>query len=72
MFPGFEDQRRRYADVIVRFGLNLQPGQRVLLAEPYELQGVDPAAAPLVEAIAAAARAAGAAEVETIWGEAAA
>jgi len=72
VFPGFEDQRRRYADVIVRFGLNLQPGQRVLLAEPYELQGVDPAAAPLVEAIAAAARAAGAAEVETIWGEAAA
>ena len=72
MFPGFEEQLRRYADVIVRFGLNLRPGQRVLLAEPYELQGVDPAAAPVVEAIAAAARAEGAAEVETIRGDAAA
>ena len=69
MFPGFEDQLRRYADVIVRIGLNLRPGQRVLLAEPYELQGVDPAAAPLVVAIEAAARAAGAADVETLWGD---
>ncbi len=69
MFPGFEEQLRRYAEVIVRFGLNLRPGQRVLLAEPYELQGVARAAAPLVEAVTEAARAAGAAGVETIWGD---
>ncbi len=72
MFPGFEDQLRRYADVIVRFGLNLRPGQRVLIAEPYELQGVARAALPLVEAVMAAAQAAGAGDVETIWGDAAA
>lgn len=71
MFPGFHEQLQRYADVIVRFGLNLRPGQRVVIAEPYELQGVDPAAAALVEAVAVAARAAGAAEVETLWGDAA-
>ena len=69
MFPGFEEQLHRYAEVIVRFGLNLQPGQRVLLAEPYELQGVARAAAPLVDAVTVAARAAGAAEVETLWGD---
>ena len=57
--------------MIVRFGLNLRPGQRVLLAEPYELQGVARAALPLVEAVIAATQAAGAAEVETIWGDAA-
>ncbi len=71
MFPGFDEQLRGYADVIVRFGLNLRPGQRVVLAEPYELQGVDPAAAPLVEAVTTAAQAAGAVDVETLWGDAA-
>ncbi len=71
MFPGFEEQRRGYAEVIVRFGVNLRPGQRVVLAEPYELQGVDPAAAPLVEMVTAVAESAGAAGVETLWGDAA-
>ncbi len=69
MFPGFDEQLQRYADVIVRFGLNLRPGQRVLLTEPYELQGVAPAATALVEAVAAVARNAGAVEVTTIWGD---
>ena len=31
---------RAFAEVIVRVGLNLQRGQRLLIAEPYELQGV--------------------------------
>ena len=31
---------RTCAEVIVRVGLNLQPGQPLLIAEPYELQGV--------------------------------
>jgi len=72
VFPGFQEQLRRYAEVIVRFGLNLRPGQRVLIAEPYELQGVARTARPLVEALIAAAQAAGAAGVETIWGDEAA
>ena len=39
------------AEVIVRVGLNLQPGQPLLITEPYELQGVHPEAGSLVEAI---------------------
>jgi aminopeptidase len=69
VFPGFAEQLQRYADVIVRFGLNLRPGQRVLIAEPYELQGVARAAAPLVAAVTAVAQAVGSAEVETLWGD---
>ncbi len=57
------------AEVIVRIGLNLQRGQRLLIAEPDELPGVAPGAAPLVEAITRAAPAAGARSVEVIWGE---
>jgi aminopeptidase len=41
------------AEVMVRVGVNLQPGQPLLITEPYELQGVHPEAAPLVEAIRA-------------------
>ncbi|MFT3829708.1 MAG: aminopeptidase [Opitutaceae bacterium] len=72
MFAGFEEQLRRYAEVIVRFGLNLRAGQRVLLAEPYELQGVARAAAPLVDVIATAVTRAGGGEIETLWGDEAA
>jgi len=39
------------AEVIVRVGLNLQPGQPLLITEPYELQGIHPEAAPLLEAV---------------------
>ena len=51
----FVERLRRYAEVIVRIGLNLQPGQRLLIAEPFELQGVSRAAAGLVEAVRMAA-----------------
>ncbi len=39
------------AGVVVRVGLNLQPGQPLLITDPYELQGVHPEALPLTEAI---------------------
>lgn len=39
------------AGVVVRVGLNLQPGQPLLITDPYELQGVDPEALPLAEAV---------------------
>jgi aminopeptidase len=68
--PGFSDRLRVLAEVIVRVGLNLQPDQRLLIAEPYELQGVARGAEELVGAIRAAAQAAGAGEVMVIWGEA--
>ncbi len=70
----FNSRLRNYAEVIVRVGLNLQPGQRLLIAEPYELQGVARTAESLVEAIKIAALAAGCpspSAIEVIWGDAA-
>lgn len=60
---------RAYARVVVEVGLNLRPGQRLLLAEPYELQGVSREAADLVKEVAACARGAGASQVDAIWGD---
>ena len=60
----FTLQTDALADVIVRVGLNLQPRQRVLVAEPYELQGVSRHAAPLVESVRLHAQAAGASATE--------
>lgn len=65
MPPNFPDRLQNLAEIIVRVGLNLQPGQRLLIAEPYELQGVAREAEGLVEAIH---RAAGT-EIEVIWGD---
>ena len=50
-------------------GLNLQPGQRLLIIGPVANGGVSLEAAPLVRHIAASAYRAGAALVETIWGD---
>jgi leucyl aminopeptidase (aminopeptidase T) len=57
MSPAFGSLLQAYAHVIVRVGLNLQPGQRLLVAEPYKLQGVSRHAADLVAAIEVAAQA---------------
>jgi aminopeptidase len=65
MLPDFEPRLRAFAQVIVRIGLNLQPGQRLLIAEPYELQGVARSAEVIVETIIKAA----ATDVEVIWGD---
>ena len=63
------DPLRVYADVLVRVGVNLQPGQGLLLTEPFELQGVSRGAAELVDAVTAAARRAGGGAVEVIWAD---
>lgn len=65
MLPDFEPRLHAFAEVIVRVGLNLQSGQRLLIAEPYELQGVARSAEVIVEAVLKAA----AADVEIIWGD---
>jgi aminopeptidase len=72
MLPDFESRLRTLAEVIVRVGLNLQRGQRLLITEPYELQGVARSADRLVAAVQAAARDAGyrqSARPEIIWGD---
>lgn len=71
MFPDFHARLHDLAEVIVRVGLNLQPGQRLLVAEPYELQGVARTAEVIVHAVQAAAARAGAAKspLSVIWGD---
>lgn len=56
------DQLRRYADLIVRVGLNLQPEQHLAVTA----RGVAPDMAPLLRLIAAAAYDAGAYHVDVI------
>jgi aminopeptidase len=69
MLPDFAGSLRALAHLIVRVGLNLQKGQRLLIAEPYELQGVARGAEVLVEAVKAAALRAGAPDITVIWGD---
>ena len=69
MDSDFDRQLRRYAALAVRVGLNLQPGQRLLIIGPLANGGVSLEAAPLVRHIAAAAYQAGAELVEPIWGD---
>ncbi len=71
MLPDFAPRLRAFAEVIVRIGLNHQPGQRLLIAEPYELQGVARSAEVIVDEVRAAASGAGCvpAAVEIIWGD---
>jgi aminopeptidase len=58
----FEHLLEQYADVVVRIGVNVQVGQRVLIAAPIE-------AADFVHLIAAKAYNIGARLVEVIWGD---
>lgn len=65
MLPDFEPRLHAFAEVIVRAGLNLQSGQRLLIAEPHELQGVARSAEVIVESVIKAA----ATDAEVIWGD---
>ena len=58
-----------YGELAVRVGLNLRPGQRLLIIGPLASGGVSLEAAPLVRHVAAAAYRAGAPLVEAIWGD---
>jgi aminopeptidase len=58
-----------YAEVTVKIGLNLQPGQRLLILGPVANGGASLDAAPLVRHVAAMAYAAGAPLVEVLWGD---
>ena len=69
MQPAFEDRLRQYAEAAIRGGLNLRPGQRLLMIGPRVTGGVSPEAAPLVRALTSAAYRAGAPLVETVWGD---
>lgn len=55
MLPDFETRLADYAAAIVRIGVNLQPGQKLLVTDPYDQQGVARSAEVLVEAVRRAA-----------------
>ncbi len=58
-----------YGELVVRVALNLQPGQRLLIIGPLANGGASLEAAPLVRCVAESAYRAGAAYVETLWGD---
>jgi len=60
MALSFEQLLDRYADLVVKIGLNLQPGQRLLIEAPIQN-------APLVRLINARAYQAGARLVDVLW-----
>jgi aminopeptidase len=62
MDAAFDQSLRRYAEVIVRVGLNLQPGQRLFVGLSNPIEG-----APFVRAVAAEAYRAGARLVDAVW-----
>ena len=59
---------RKYAEAIVRVGLNLRPGQRLIITNA-TARGVPPAGRSLVHEVTKAAYAAGARFVDVIWGD---
>lgn len=59
---------RKYAEAVVRVGLNLRAGQRLIITNATS-RGVPPAARPFVHEVARAAYAAGARFVDVIWGD---
>jgi aminopeptidase len=58
-----------YGHLAVTVGLNLQPGQRLLVIGPVASGGVSLEAAPLVRAVVESAYRAGAPLVEVLWGD---
>lgn len=68
MATKFEQNLKKYAELAVRVGLNLQPGQRLLVRAPSPY-GVAFEHAPLVRFVAEAAYKAGARLVDVYWGD---
>ena len=63
----FEMNLEKYAEVIVKVGLNLQPGQRLLIGLPAFESLAPVACVPLIRLIAAQAYANGARLVDVLW-----
>jgi len=64
----FEEKVQRYADLAIKIGVNIQPGQRLLIRGPL-LYGAPISTAPLVNALVKSAYQAGARRVDVLWGD---
>src|SRR5512136_2756350 len=69
MTSEFEQNLDKYAQVAVKVGLNLQPGQRLLIGAPLAGALAPLEAAPFVRLVAAHAYQAGARLVDVMWGD---
>ncbi|MFX0144570.1 MAG: aminopeptidase [Candidatus Hodarchaeota archaeon] len=70
MSSEFEHNLEKYAEVIIKVGLNLQPGQRLLIGAPlFTTSGVSLELAPLVRLITIKAYQAGARLVDVNWND---
>ena len=69
MIPDLDRVLQAYGELTVRVGLNLQPGQRLLIIGPLANGGASLEAAPLIREIVASAYRAGAPFVEVLWGD---
>lgn len=65
---GHEELLKKYAEAIVKVGLNLRAGQRLIITNA-TARGVPPAGRALVHGVTKAAYAAGARFVDVIWGD---
>ena len=68
MTANHQELLTKYAEAIVRVGLNLQKGQRLIIHNSI-VRGVPPAGRALVHAVTRVAYQAGARYVEAIWGD---
>lgn len=66
MTPSVENALRQYAELAIRMGLNLQPGQRLIITDARR-GGVPLETAPLVRELVASAYQAGARLVDVLW-----
>ena len=66
MALAFDEALRRYAELTIKIGLNLQPGQRLIISDPRRA-GVPLEIAPLVRHLVEYAYKAGAPLVDVIW-----
>jgi aminopeptidase len=66
--PVDQELLQKYAEAIIRVGLNLRAGQRLIITNA-TARGVLPPARPLIHELAKAAYAAGARYVDVIWGD---
>jgi len=66
--PKHQEYLRKYAEAIIKVGLNLRAGQRLIITNA-TARGVPPAGRELVHEVTKAAYAAGARFVEVIWGD---
>jgi aminopeptidase len=70
MVSEFEQNLDKYAEVVIRVGLNLQPGQRLLIGVPsYGIYGTPIELAPLIRLIVAKAYQIGARLVDVLWND---